>query len=55
MRHASSDWIMFIDSDDYYELFAVEYLVRIKEKYNADLIATALKGVSKHNSLKIEK
>lgn len=50
VRHASSDWIMFIDSDDYYELFAVEYLVRIKEKYNADLIATALKGVSKHNS-----
>ena len=50
VRHASSDWIMFIDSDDYYELFAVEYLVRIKEKYNADFIATALKGVSQHNS-----
>lgn len=44
-----SDWIMFIDADDYYEPFAVEYFVRIQEKYQADLVVSALKGVTNHN------
>lgn len=45
---AKSDWVMFIDSDDYYDLFAVEYFVRIQEKYKADLVVSALKGVTSH-------
>lgn len=49
--HAKSDWIMFIDSDDFYEPFAVEYFVGIQEKYQADLILSALKGVSNHKTL----
>ena len=52
VNKASSDWVMFIDSDDYYELFAVEYLVRVQERYNADLIASGLESVSKYNIFK---
>ncbi|WP_294084500.1 glycosyltransferase family 2 protein [uncultured Actinobacillus sp.] len=48
VAQAKSEWIMFIDSDDYYDLFAVEYFVRIQEKYNADLVVSALKGVTNH-------
>lgn len=48
VAQAKSEWIMFIDSDDYYDSFAVEYFVRIQEKYNADLVVSALKGVTNH-------
>ncbi|MFB4007608.1 glycosyltransferase family 2 protein, partial [Streptococcus pneumoniae] len=30
VKEASSDWIMFLDSDDYYDLRAVEYLVDLR-------------------------
>ena len=49
VNKASSDLIMFIDSDDYYELFAVEYLVRVQERYNSDLVASGLESVNKYN------
>lgn len=50
VAQAKSEWIMFIDSDDYYDSFAVEYFVRIQERYNADLVVSALKGVTNHKS-----
>ena len=52
VNKASSDLIMFIDSDDYYELFAVEYLVRVQERYNSDLVASGLESVNKYNIFK---
>ncbi len=30
VQQASSDWIMFLDADDYYNTKAVEYLVALK-------------------------
>lgn len=50
VSQAISEWIMFIDSDDYYDFFAVEYFVRIQQKYNSDLVVSALKGVTNHVS-----
>lgn len=32
--------IVFIDSDDYYDHRAIEYLVELRDKYRVDLVAT---------------
>ena len=42
VKEASSDWIMFLDSDDYYDLRAVEYLVDLRDKYDVDLVVTSI-------------
>ena len=42
VQAASSDWIMFLDSDDYYDLKAVEYLVALRDKYAVDLVVTSI-------------
>jgi len=47
VQASSSDWIMFLDSDDYYEKVAVEYLVALRDKFNADMAATT--GVEVRN------
>ncbi|HFI0832741.1 TPA: glycosyltransferase family 2 protein [Streptococcus suis] len=47
---ATSNWIMFIDSDDYYEPFAVEYFMKIQKKYDSDMVVSALKSVSNHQT-----
>ena len=54
VKEASSDWIMFLDSDDYYDLRAVEYLVDLRDKYDVDLVVTSIVEVRDHkiNSIK---
>nr|WP_263394415.1 glycosyltransferase family 2 protein [Streptococcus sp. Marseille-Q6470] len=42
VQASSSDWIMFLDSDDYYDLKAVEYLVALRDKYAVDLVVTSI-------------
>ena len=42
VQATSSDWIMFLDSDDYYDLKAVEYLVALRDKYVVDLVVTSI-------------
>ena len=40
VKESSTDWIVFIDSDDYYDHRAIEYLVKLRDKYRVDLVAT---------------
>jgi len=42
VKNATADWIVFLDSDDYYEKVAVEYLVALRDKFNADMAATTV-------------
>lgn len=42
VQATSSNWIMFLDSDDYYDLKAVEYLVALRDKYAVDLVVTSI-------------
>ena len=40
VKESSTDWIVFIDSDDYYDHRAIEYLVELRDKYRVGLVAT---------------
>lgn len=40
VKESSTDWIVFIDSDDFYDHRAIEYLVELRDKYRVDLVAT---------------
>ena len=40
VKEASTDWIIFVDSDDYYDRRTVEYLVGLRDKYGVELVAT---------------
>ena len=40
VKEASTDWIIFVDSDDYYDKRTVEYLVGLRDKYGVELVAT---------------
>ena len=42
VQATTSNWIMFLDSDDYYDLKAVEYLVALRDKYAVDLVVTSI-------------
>ena len=46
---ASSDWIFFLDPDDYLEDYTLELIVKIHEEHHADLISTKVKTTSKYN------
>lgn len=50
VQAASSDWIMFLDSDDYYDLKAVEYLVALRDKYAVDLVVTSIVEVRNYQT-----
>ena len=47
---ASSDWIFFLDPDDYLEEYTLELIVKIHEEHHADLISTKVKTASKYNA-----
>lgn len=47
---ANSDWIFFLDPDDYLEDFTLELIVRIQEVHHADLISTKVRATSKYNA-----
>lgn len=48
VKAATTDWIIFLDSDDYYDIRAVEYLVGLKEQYKVDLVSTPVIEVRNH-------
>ena len=48
LKHSTSDWILFLDADDYYDNNAVEYLVELAERYDSDLVVTPLRVVRDH-------
>ncbi|HEW8802156.1 TPA: glycosyltransferase family 2 protein [Streptococcus pneumoniae] len=48
LQHSTSDWILFLDADDYYGNNAVEYLVELAERYGSDLVVTPLRVVRDH-------
>ena len=48
VRVATADWIMFLDSDDYYDRRTVEYLMGLKDQYNVDLVSTPVIEVRNH-------
>ena len=50
VQQASSDWIMFLDADDYYNTKAVEYLVALKDQYGVDLVVTSIVEVRDHQT-----
>ena len=41
---------MFLDSDDYYDLKAVEYLVALRDKYAVDLVVTSIVEVRNYQT-----
>ena len=47
-RAATADWIIFLDSDDYYDRRTVEYLMGLKEQYKVDLVSTPVIEVRNH-------
>ena len=48
VKNTTADWVMFLDSDDYYEKIAVEYLVALRDKFKADMAATTVVEVRKY-------
>ena len=48
VKVASAEWVIFIDSDDYYDRRTVEYLVQLQKKYAVDLVATSVIEVRNH-------
>ena len=44
-----TDWIFFLDPDDYLEDYTLELMVKIQETHQADLISTKVKATSKYN------
>ena len=46
---ASSEWILFLDPDDYLEDYTLELIVKIQQEHQADLISTKVKATSKYN------
>ena len=49
VKNATANWIMFLDSDDYYEKKAVEYLISLRDKFNTDMAATTVVEVRSYN------
>lgn len=47
---ANSDWIFFLDPDDYLEEYTLELIMKIHEEHHADLISTKVKTTSKYNA-----
>lgn len=47
--YSSGDYICFVDSDDFLELDAVEYMVQIAQKEHADLVIAERKYINRDN------
>ena len=46
---ASSDWIFFLDPDDYLEPYTLELMNRLQMKYSADVVSLRVCGTPMHN------
>ncbi len=49
VENAKTDWIFFLDPDDYIEPFTLELLVELQRKYNVDLISTKVQSTNAFN------
>ena len=50
VENAKTDWIFFLDPDDYIEPFTLELLVELQRKYNVDLISTKVQSTNTFNN-----
>lgn len=50
VENAKTDWIFFLDPDDYIEPFTLELLVELQRKYNVDLISTKVQSTDTFNN-----
>lgn len=46
VQKANSDWIFFLDPDDYIEVFTLELLVNLQKQYNVPLVSTKVQSTS---------
>lgn len=51
VEKASADWIVFCDSDDYYDSIAIDYLMGLQNKYSVGLVMTPLRSVSTYQNI----
>ena len=49
VEKANSDWIFFLDPDDYIEAFTLELLVNLQKQYNVPLVSTKVQSTSVYN------
>ena len=49
VQKANSDWIFFLDPDDYIEVFTLELLVNLQKQYNVPLVSTKVQSTSVYN------
>ena len=49
VENAKTDWIFFLDPDDYIEAFTLELLVNLQKKYNVPLVSTKVQSTSIYN------
>lgn len=45
VQNSTAKWIIFLDSDDYYDKCGIQYLMSLREKYDSDLVITPLNVV----------
>lgn len=50
LKHVSGDYFLFVDSDDWLVNEAIEKLVGLKEKYNADCVAGGVEKVTRDST-----
>lgn len=50
LEYSSGEYIMFVDSDDFLHVKAVEIMYEYLEKYNTDMVACKFKAVYEHDS-----
>lgn len=49
LKYITGDYFLFVDSDDWLSITAVETLVRLKETYNADCVVGSIKRTREEN------
>ena len=51
VENANGEFITFLDSDDYLEINALEYLYRVQKKYDVDIVTTILNRTNIYNDV----
>lgn len=52
VENAKTDWIFFLDPDDYIEAFTFELLINLQKKYNVPLVSTKVESTNIFNDYK---
>lgn len=48
VRKAQTDWIVFLDPDDYLEPYTLELMVKIQQTFQADLVSTKVESTQQY-------